>query len=110
MRSGGSLTVESCFKIRSESGLRAENRNHFSSTHSQGDRPMSDLQSTIEAAWDARDGVNVSTTGAVRVAVDAAIGLLDSGKARVAEKLGNEWTVNQWLKKAVLLSFRLNPN
>jgi 2,3,4,5-tetrahydropyridine-2-carboxylate N-succinyltransferase len=71
---------------------------------------MSDLQSTIEAAWDARDGVNVSTTGAVREAVEAALGLLDSGKARVAEKLGNDWTVNQWLKKAVLLSFRLNPN
>jgi 2,3,4,5-tetrahydropyridine-2-carboxylate N-succinyltransferase len=71
---------------------------------------MSDLQSTIEAAWDAREGVNVSTTGAVREAVDAALSLLDSGKARVAEKLGNDWTVNQWLKKAVLLSFRLNPN
>jgi 2,3,4,5-tetrahydropyridine-2-carboxylate N-succinyltransferase len=71
---------------------------------------MSDLQATIEAAWDARDGVNVSTQGAVRDAVDAALSLLDSGQARVAEKLGNDWTVHQWLKKAVLLSFRLNPN
>jgi 2,3,4,5-tetrahydropyridine-2-carboxylate N-succinyltransferase len=71
---------------------------------------MSDLQSTIEAAWDARDGVNLSTTGAVREAVEAALDLLDSGKARVAENTGNEWKVNQWLKKAVLLSFRLNPN
>ncbi len=71
---------------------------------------MSDLQSVIEAAWDARDGVNASTQGAVREAVDAALALLDSGRARVAEKVGNDWTVNQWLKKAVLLSFRLNPN
>jgi 2,3,4,5-tetrahydropyridine-2-carboxylate N-succinyltransferase len=71
---------------------------------------MSDLQSTIEAAWDARDGVNLSTQGAVREAVEAALTLLDSGKARVAENTGNQWTVNQWLKKAVLLSFRLNPN
>ena len=71
---------------------------------------MSDLQSVIEAAWDARDGVNAQTTGAVRDAVEAALALLDSGKARVAEKVGNDWTVRQWLKKAVLLSFRLNPN
>jgi 2,3,4,5-tetrahydropyridine-2-carboxylate N-succinyltransferase len=71
---------------------------------------MSDLQATIEAAWDARDGVNVQTQGAVREAVDAALALLDSGKARVAEKTGANWVVHQWLKKAVLLSFRLNPN
>jgi 2,3,4,5-tetrahydropyridine-2-carboxylate N-succinyltransferase len=71
---------------------------------------MSDLQSTIEAAWDARDGVNAATQGAVREAVEAAMDLLDSGQARVAEKVANDWTVNQWLKKAVLLSFRLNPN
>ena len=48
------------------------------------------------------------TTGAVREAVDEALNLLDSGKARVAEKAGDAWQVNQWLKKAVLLSFRLN--
>ena len=71
---------------------------------------MSDLQSTIEAAWEARADVNVQTKGAVRDAVEAALALLDSGKARVAEKTGNDWTVHQWLKKAVLLSFRLNPN
>ena len=71
---------------------------------------MSDLQSTIEAAWEARTEVNFATKGAVRDAVDAALGLLDSGKARVAEKTGNDWTVHQWLKQAVLLSFRLNPN
>ena len=71
---------------------------------------LSGLQTEIEAAWDARDGVNVQTQGPVREAVTAALGLLDSGKARVAEKTGNDWTVHQWLKKAVLLSFRLNPN
>ncbi|MGZ3369913.1 MAG: 2,3,4,5-tetrahydropyridine-2,6-dicarboxylate N-succinyltransferase [Caulobacteraceae bacterium] len=71
---------------------------------------MSDLQSTIEAAWDARAEVNFGTKGAVRDAVEAALALLDSGQARVAEKTGNDWTVHQWLKKAVLLSFRLNPN
>jgi 2,3,4,5-tetrahydropyridine-2-carboxylate N-succinyltransferase len=75
---------------------------------------MSDLQSTIEAAWEARAEVNFETKGPVREAVEAALALLDSGKARVAEKTGPEsnsgWTVHQWLKKAVLLSFRLNPN
>ena len=71
---------------------------------------MSDLQSTIEAAWEARAEVSAETRGAVREAVDAALALLDSGKARVAEKTGNDWIVHQWLKKAVLLSFRLNPN
>ena len=67
-----------------------------------------DLQRTIEAAWDARDGVNAATTGAVRDAVETALDMLDSGKARVAEKVGGDWIVHQWLKKAVLLSFRLN--
>ncbi|HRN84497.1 MAG TPA: 2,3,4,5-tetrahydropyridine-2,6-dicarboxylate N-succinyltransferase, partial [Hyphomicrobium sp.] len=67
-----------------------------------------DLQSTIETAWDARDSVTSATTGDVRDAVVKALDLLDSGKARVAEKKDGEWVVNQWLKKAVLLSFRLN--
>ncbi len=67
-----------------------------------------DLQSTIETAWDARDTVTSATTGTVRDAVVAALGLLDAGQARVAEKKDGEWVVNQWLKKAVLLSFRLN--
>jgi 2,3,4,5-tetrahydropyridine-2-carboxylate N-succinyltransferase len=66
------------------------------------------LEATIEAAWDARDTVTAATTGAVRDAVETALGLLDSGKARVAEPVGDSWQVNQWLKKAVLLSFRLN--
>jgi len=68
-----------------------------------------ELQRIIDAAWEGRDGVGPGTQGEIREAVETAIGLLDSGKARVAEKGGDGWTVNQWLKKAVLLSFRLNP-
>jgi 2,3,4,5-tetrahydropyridine-2-carboxylate N-succinyltransferase len=66
------------------------------------------LAATIDAAWDARDTVSTATTGEVRDAVEAALDLLDSGRARVAEPGNGGWTVNQWLKKAVLLSFRLN--
>ena len=69
---------------------------------------MSDLQTIIEQAWEGRDKINLETKGAVREAVNAALDLLDSGKARVAEKVNGDWVVNQWLKKAVLLSFRLN--
>jgi 2,3,4,5-tetrahydropyridine-2-carboxylate N-succinyltransferase len=69
---------------------------------------MTDLEQTIDAAWDDRDNVNFNTTGAVRDAVMEALDLLDSGQARVAERQGvGDWKVNQWLKKAVLLSFRL---
>ena len=72
---------------------------------------MSNLQSVIEAAFEARDTVSPATTGEVRDAVNEALGLLDSGAARVAEPDGQGgWKVNQWLKKAVLLSFRLNDN
>jgi len=72
---------------------------------------MSDLQGTVEAAWEARDTVNTETKGPVRDAVESALNLLDSGAARVAEPDGaGGWRVNQWLKKAVLLSFRLNDN
>ncbi|GJD33580.1 2,3,4,5-tetrahydropyridine-2,6-dicarboxylate N-succinyltransferase [Methylobacterium aerolatum] len=67
-----------------------------------------DLARTIEAAWEERAGISAATTGAVREAVDEALTLLDSGRARVAERNGETWQVNQWLKKAVLLSFRLN--
>lgn len=67
-----------------------------------------ELEKTIDAAFEARDEVNPSTKGETRDAVDAALELLDSGKARVAEKSDGVWQVNQWLKKAVLLSFRLN--
>ena len=69
------------------------------------------LSATIEAAFDARDTLSTETTGDVRDAVNEALAMLDAGTARVAEPDGNGgWTVNQWLKKAVLLSFRLNPN
>ena len=70
---------------------------------------MTDLQTTIEAAWDARETLGLTTTGAVREAVETAIAGLDDGSFRVAERdAGGTWQVNQWLKKAVLLSFRLN--
>jgi 2,3,4,5-tetrahydropyridine-2,6-dicarboxylate N-succinyltransferase len=68
------------------------------------------LAATIEAAWDARDGLGFATQGEVRDAVDAALAGLDAGTYRVAEPGADGWTVNQWLKKAVLLSFRLNDN
>jgi 2,3,4,5-tetrahydropyridine-2-carboxylate N-succinyltransferase len=70
--------------------------------------PMTDLAQTIDAAWEDRANVSSATRGAVREAVETAIEQLDDGKARVAEKTGEGWTVHQWLKKAVLLSFRLN--
>ena len=69
-----------------------------------------DLIAAIEQAWENRTDVTPAST-AVREPVEAALALLDSGSARVAEPDGNGgWTVNQWLKKAVLLSFRLNDN
>lgn len=69
------------------------------------------LARVIDAAWEARDTLSTETTGEVRDAVEAAISLLDSGEARVATKEANGlWTVHQWLKKSVLLSFRLNAN
>src|SRR4051812_2614516 len=70
---------------------------------------LASLEKTIEAAFDARDSVNTSTKGEIRDAVEAALNLLDAGQARVAERgADGVWKVNQWLKKAVLLSFRLN--
>lgn len=70
---------------------------------------LTQLEQEIDAAWDARDGVNLETKGAVRDAVNEALNMMDNGTARVAEPTGNhQWKVNQWLKKAVLLSFRLN--
>ena len=71
---------------------------------------MSDLEARIEAAFEARDSVTPASAD-VRSIVDSALDLLDSGDARVAEPDGSGgWKVNQWLKKAVLLSFRLNDN
>ncbi|MEJ0074992.1 MAG: 2,3,4,5-tetrahydropyridine-2,6-dicarboxylate N-succinyltransferase [Alphaproteobacteria bacterium] len=69
---------------------------------------MSDLAKTIDDAFEQRNDVTPNTKGAVREAVDTALDLLDKGEKRVAEKSGDKWQVNQWLKKAVLLSFRLN--
>jgi 2,3,4,5-tetrahydropyridine-2-carboxylate N-succinyltransferase len=70
-----------------------------------------DLRTIIEEAFENRASVSFSTAGPVREAVETALELLDSGKARVAEKQADgSWAVNQWLKKAVLLSFRLNDN
>jgi len=66
-----------------------------------------ELARTIEAAWEARDEVSPATQGPVRDAVEAALDALDSGAVRVAEKRAGEWIVNEWCKKAVLLSFRL---
>ena len=66
------------------------------------------LQKIIDAAWEGRDQVSPATKGAVREAVEAAFAGLDRGTFRVAEKIDGRWHVNQWLKKAVLLSFRLN--
>ncbi|MEM8800479.1 MAG: 2,3,4,5-tetrahydropyridine-2,6-dicarboxylate N-succinyltransferase [Pseudomonadota bacterium] len=67
------------------------------------------LQAIIEAAWDARDGLTPETDGPVRAAVKEALAGLDSGRLRVADKQEGSWRVHEWLKKAVLLSFRLNP-
>src|SRR5579884_718191 len=70
---------------------------------------MADLARTIDEAFESRESIGPSTQGPVRAAVDQALALLDSGKARVAERRPDgRWQVNQWLKKAVLLSFRLN--
>ncbi len=67
------------------------------------------LAKIVDDAFEARDKIGPKTKGAVRKAVNDALDLLDAGKARVAERQPNgEWRVNQWLKKAVLLSFRLN--
>ena len=69
---------------------------------------MKNAQSIIEAAWEGRDKVTLKTKGDTRKAVEFALAQLDAGKLRVASKEGGNWVVHQWLKKAVLLSFRLN--
>ena len=69
------------------------------------------LEKTVQAAWDDRASLTADTQGEYRDAVETAIMALDSGDMRVAEKAGNnDWIVHQWLKKAVLLGFRLNAN
>ena len=69
---------------------------------------MADLEAIVNEAWGRRAELGFDTQGDIRDAVDAALNLLDAGKARVAEKIAGRWVVNQWLKKAVLLSFVLN--
>ena len=69
-----------------------------------------DIRAEIEAGWAEREALSADTRGPVRTAVEEAIRLLDAGQARVAEKHDGQWRVRQWLKQAILLSFRLNPN
>ncbi len=69
---------------------------------------LAQLQPVVDAAWENRDAISSATQGAERDAVEATLEALDNGDARVAEKGPEGWVVNQWLKKAVLLSFRLN--
>ena len=69
---------------------------------------MKNAQAIIEDAWETRDKVNLKTKGNTRKAVEFALNQLDSGKLRVASKETGTWVTHQWLKKAVLLSFRLN--
>ncbi len=69
---------------------------------------MTNLENIINKAFDERENIGFKTDGEIRKAVDEALGLLDAGKAKIVEKKDGDWTVNQWLKKAVLLSFRLN--
>ncbi len=71
--------------------------------------PLPELETTIDQAWENRAQIDTSTKGEVRDAVHEALNLLDSGERRVAEQTEGGWQVNQWLKKAVLLSFRLKP-
>jgi len=71
--------------------------------------PNSHFETAIEAAWEARDGISPATTGEVRTAIEETLAALDGGTLRVAEpREDGNWHVNQWAKKAVLLSFRLN--
>lgn len=67
------------------------------------------MREAIEAAWDDRDSITTETDGNARAQVECALALLDAGELRVAEPKDGKWVVNEWLKKAVLLSFRLNP-
>ena len=71
---------------------------------------MSELEKIINDAFDNKDSVSTSTTGPIREAVNNTLDQLDAGTLRVCEKVNGKWSVNQWLKKAILLSFRLNEN
>ena len=71
---------------------------------------MTNLENIINKAFDDKDKINANTSGEIRDAVDNTLSQLDNGTIRVCEKIDNEWVVNQWIKKAILLSFRLNDN
>ena len=71
---------------------------------------MSELKKIIEEAFENRDQINTQTKGEVRDSVDETLNQLDAGLIRVCEKNDTNWIVNQWIKKAILLSFRLNDN
>ena len=74
------------------------------------DLALSDLQAEIEAGWEARESLGPETRGIIRTAVEESVHRLDAGQARVAEKIDGAWVVRPWLKQAILLLFRLNPN
>ncbi len=71
---------------------------------------LDDLRAEIETGWEARADLTTDTRGPIRTAVDEVIHLLDAGQVRVAQKIDGVWTTHQWLKQAILLSFRLSPN
>ena len=71
---------------------------------------MSELKKIIEQAFEQRDEISFNTKGEIRDSVEETLNQLDVGKIRVCEKISDEWIVNQWIKKAILLSFRLNDN
>src|ERR1700733_12004152 len=85
----------------------SEYRSSISTTCSEL-KMSADLARIIDEAWERRDSLDSSSGGSVREAVEQALDALDSGRLRVAEKHAGVWAVHQWLKKAVLLSFRLN--
>ena len=70
---------------------------------------LEDLKNTIEEIWNKKENISSSTDGIERNVIEECLGLLDSGEVRVSEKIGDNWKVNEWLKKAVLLSFKLWP-
>ncbi len=72
--------------------------------------PLDDLRVEIEAGWEARESLSPQTVGPIRTAVEEVLLRLDSGAARVVEKIDGAWITHQWLKQAILLSFRLQPN
>ena len=71
---------------------------------------ITNLEKSINSAWLKRKKISLNIKGEIRMAVEKTIALLDSGKIRVAEKRMGKWKINQWVKKAILLSFRTNDN